>query len=125
MTTASDGSSELAPTPTPRTLSSSIRRSAWRSLAAIARATPAGESAAVAPAGAPAPAVAGQVKDGAVEAGPTKLTPKADVTSEMRFPMVTVLLPAKSRAMGCAVSAVTIKEPESPAALNDALLIST
>src|SRR6266478_5349771 len=100
-TTASEGSSELTPTPTPRTESSSMRRSAWRSLAATARAKLDGETAARAPAGATALAAgAGHVKVGEAVAGPTKLTPKAEVTSEMRFPMVVVLLPANSRAMG-------------------------
>src|SRR5258708_40307757 len=72
-TTASEGSSELAPTPTPRTVSSSMRRSAWRSLAATARAKLDGETAARAPAGAAALAAgAGHVKVGEAEAGGTK-----------------------------------------------------
>src|SRR5712692_1193751 len=100
-TTASEGSSELAPTPTPRMESSSIRRSTCRSLAATARAKPAGETVRRGPAGVAAlAAAAGHVKEDEVVAGPTKLTPRADVTSEMRFPMVVVLLPANSRAMG-------------------------
>src|SRR6266436_8950894 len=100
-TRASEGSSELTPTPTPRTASSSMRRSAWRSLAAMARAKPDGEIAARAPAGAAAvAAAAGHVKVAALEVGLTKLTPRADVTSEIRLPIVVVLLPAKSSAMG-------------------------
>src|SRR6267154_6884589 len=100
-TTASDGSLGLIPPPTPRTASSSMRRSAWRSLAAMARAKPDGDIAARLPAGAAAvAAAAGHVKVAVVEAGPTKLTPRADVTSEIRLPIVVVLLPAKSSAMG-------------------------
>jgi len=70
-------------------------------LAAMARAKPDGEIAARAPAGAAAvAAAAGHVKVAVVEVGPTKLTPRADVTSEIRLPIVVVLLPAKSNAMG-------------------------
>jgi len=67
----------------------------------MARAKPDGEIAARAPPGAAAvAAAAGHVKVAVVEAGPTKLTPRADVTSEIRLPIVAVLLPAKSSAMG-------------------------
>src|SRR5258708_32288971 len=45
---------------------------------------------------------------------PTKLTPRALVTSPMGFATVVVLLPAKSSANGCAVPCVTMSEPESP-----------
>src|SRR5437773_11009162 len=103
-----------------------MRRSACRSLAATARVKLAGEVAARGTVGAMAPAAgAGHLRVGVALARPTKLMPKAEVTSQMRFPTVEVLLPAQRRAMGCTVSAVTIREPESPPALNDLPLIST
>src|SRR5437870_12089479 len=60
---------------------------------------------------------------------PTKLTclPKLELTCESTWPMglptVVVLLPANNKAVGCAALLLTIKDPESPAALK--LLLAT
>src|SRR5215469_4586781 len=53
----------------------------------------------------------------------TALSP--DKTAEMGLAIVTVLLPAKSKATGSTLFRPTINEPESPAALNELLLIAT